>query len=73
MKDMTWELNDYRGANALFKRDLASFQRSTYIGWRGEAEKESLRLANEIGFPSKSYCDFRKIWDDYFFEASYSG
>ena len=64
------ELNDYRRANALFERDLASFQRSTaYIGWRGEAEKESLRLANEIGFPSESYYDFRKIWDDYFFEV----
>ena len=62
-------MGDYQRAKALFERDLAAFQRSNaYIGWRREAEVESLRLANGI-FASETYDEFREIWDDYFYEV----
>ncbi len=64
------EMGDYQRAKAVFERDLAAFQRSNaYIGWRREAEVESLRLANGIGFASETYDEFREIWDDYFYEV----
>ena len=40
-----------------------------YLDWQKRAEQESLRLANEIGFLSKSYAEFRAVWNDYFSEV----
>ena len=63
-------MGDYQRAEALYERDLAAFQRSNaYIGWRRDAEVESLRLASGIGFASETYDEFREIWDDYFYEV----
>ena len=66
--DLEW--SEYSEIKARFKRELAVYQRSTsYLAWQSRAEKESLRLANEIGFPSKTYNEFRAVWDDYFLEV----
>lgn len=66
--DLDW--SEYSEVEARFKQELAAYQRSThYLAWQSEAEKESLRLANELGFPSKTYDEFRAVWDDYFLEV----
>jgi len=66
--DLEWD--NYKKNRAQFQKALANYQRSmAYLDWQKRAEQESLRLANEIGFLSKSYAEFRAVWNDYFSEV----
>ena len=49
--DLDW--SEYSEVETRFKQELAPYQRTThYLAWQSEADKESLRLASELGFPS---------------------